>query len=116
MPGRVRLRANVILPRSLLDSPTRNMRVVTRTLCDPANINAVAPLVGSVPPVAVACLDRAPAANGLKSGQYAAPIFNYIFPENIIPGAAPQPNNFWSLGFLVNGEGPDTGPLQPTPW
>ena len=67
-------------------------------------------------PAMVDCLKRAPAANGLYSGQYMAPNFNFIFPENLIPGDPIVPNNFWSLGFLVNGEGPGTGGLVPAPW
>ena len=111
VPGRVRIRANRAVP-NILNSPTRNIRVVARTLCDPANVNEVR-LSGLT---SVACIDRAPAANGLKSGQYMAPTFEYILPENVVPGDPIVPNNFWNLGFLVNGEGPGTGRLAPTPW
>jgi hypothetical protein len=114
-PGRVRLRANKAVP-GVLDSATRYVRVVARSLCDPANINGTAPLLGATPPVSVRCLERGPAANGLNSGQYLAPNFNFIFPENIVPGDPIVANNFWALGFLPNGEGPGTGPLIPRPW
>ena len=130
-PGRVRIRANNPV-RDILTSPTRYARVVARSLCDPANVNDLAPLIGRtgvriagahdtygvVPrgPRLVPCLQRAPAANGLFTGQYMAPNFNFIFPENLMPGDPVVPNNFWSLGFLVNGEGPGTGGLTPTPW
>jgi cytochrome c peroxidase len=115
VPGRVRIRANKAVP-GLLDSPSRNIRVAVRTLCDPANINGIARLIGSNPASAVGCLERAPAANGLSSGQYMAPTIEYLLPENVVPGDAPLPNNFWNLGFLVNGEGPGTGRLMPQPW
>jgi hypothetical protein len=52
----------------------------------------------------------------LNSGQYLAPTFNFILPENIVPGDPRVPNNFWAMGFLVNGEGPGTGGLTPRPW
>ena len=114
-PGRVRIRANKAVP-AILESPTRYIRVVERSLCDPANINNAAPLLGSSPAVQVPCLERAPAANGLNSGQYLAPTFNFLFPENFVPGDPIVPRDFWKLGFLVNGEGPGTGGLVPTPW
>lgn len=114
-PGRARLRANKAVP-GVLSSATRYVRVAVRSLCDPANINGTAPLLGSNPPVNVPCLQRAPAANGLNTGQYLAPDFNFIFPENIVPGDPIVANNFWALGFLANGEGPGSGPLIPTPW
>jgi len=113
-PGRARLRANKATP-GILTSPTRSVRVVTRSLCDPANINTAMPVV-SDPKVKVRCLERVPAANGLSSGQYLAPTFEFIFPENVVVGDPIVPNNLWTLGFLVNGEGPGTGPLSPTPW
>ena len=42
------------------------------------------------------------AANGLVTGQYHAPIDEYIFPENI-PGTVVPPNNFETLQFLAYG-------------
>ena len=115
VPGRVRMRAGKATP-GVLNSPTRYLRVVARSLCDPININYTAPLLESVPPKDVACLQRAPAANGLFTGQYLAPVFEFLFPENVVPGDATVPNNFWAMNFLVTGEGPGTGPLAPTPW
>jgi hypothetical protein len=115
VPGRVRIRAGKSTP-GILRSPTRYMRVVARSTCDPATINGQAPIVSLGPRVEVACLDRAPAANGLRTGQYMAPVTSFIFPENVTPGDPLVPYNFWSLGFLINGEGPGTGPLIPTPW
>ena len=48
------------------------MRVAVRSLCDPANINSTAPLIGPdgkpvSPATNVSCLQRAPAANGLMT-------------------------------------------------
>jgi hypothetical protein len=63
-----------------------------------------------------ACVAAAPVvANGLVAGQYAAPVFEYIFPENVKPGDPIVPNDFWHLPFIRNGEG-DVGPLAPSPW
>jgi hypothetical protein len=62
------------------------------------------------------CLQSFPAANGLFAGQYLAPEFTYIFPENVVPGDPIVPYDLWSMGFLVNGEGPGTGRLLPPPW
>jgi hypothetical protein len=136
--GRARLRANLVIPvtpadlalNSLLFSPTRYFRAVVRSMCDPANINGNASFVRppwqdvSFPGVQAACLDRAPAANGLATGQYLAPTGEFIFPENTSTGGPLVPYDFWKLGFLVNGEGGsgaagDTlgpGPMVPPPW
>ncbi|HEX7623242.1 MAG TPA: PKD domain-containing protein, partial [Anaeromyxobacteraceae bacterium] len=61
--------------------------------------------------------------NGLLAGQYAAPITEYLFPENGATGTPLVPNNFGSFPFLVNGLGPlggfgSGGPHigQLTPW
>jgi hypothetical protein len=119
-PGRVRLRATKA-PLGLLTSPTRTLRVVQRTLCLPP--------LSLMPPGSdygankaleinkqVDCTKGQPAANGLFAGQYSAPVFDFIFAENLIPGDNVVPADFWDLGFLVNGEGPGTGPLVPKPW
>uniref|UniRef100_UPI003983B98B fibronectin type III domain-containing protein n=1 Tax=Lapillicoccus sp. TaxID=1909287 RepID=UPI003983B98B len=63
-------------------------------------------------------------ANGLAAGQYFAPTFEFIFPENVKPGDLLIPFDFWHLPFLRFGEGattaspigPGVGPLEPTPW
>ena len=114
-PGRIRMRANKAVP-GIMRSPTRSLRIVARSLCDPINVNGVAPLVGVTPAQNVPCLRRAPAANGLYSGQYSAPVFDYLFPEAVTPGDNRVPYDFWNYGFLVLGEGPSTGPLIPHPW
>jgi len=108
-PGRVRLHATKATP-GILASPTRSLRAVARLLCDPANINTTNATTK------VWCVERAPAANGLLSRKYSAPTFEFLFPENVVVGDPIVPNNLWTLGFLVNGEGPGTGPLSPTPW
>jgi hypothetical protein len=113
-PGRARIRANKA-PVGILASPTRYVRVVTRSLCTPDQFN---PTNSAFPPPAPGadCLNSRIAANGLSTGQYLAPTFEFIFPENVVAGDTIVPGNLWDLGFLVNGEGPGTGPLMPKPW
>jgi len=60
-------------------------------------------------------------ANGLGSGQYRAPDFDFIFPEGFVLGKPLPPNNFQDMPFLAVGSGPlgGTGPAvvgQLTPW
>jgi hypothetical protein len=111
-PQRVRLRATKA-PLGLLSQPTRNIRVVQRTLCTPQQQLDQAALD--------ACLQNAPTyANGLVAGQYYAPTFDFLFPENTQPGDPVVPFDLWHLPFLRYGEGGQTdsgvGPLEPTPW
>ena len=58
--------------------------------------------------------------NGLRAGQYTAPIFEFIFPEANPPGGTPPPPNpFENFPFLVSGEGPYNGGAvtgQLSPW
>ncbi|HSB79018.1 MAG TPA: hypothetical protein VLM91_09530 [Candidatus Methylomirabilis sp.] len=61
--------------------------------------------------------------NGLNAGQYQAPIFEFLFPENAGVGTPVVPNNFETFPFLAQGSGPldgvgGTGPAvgQLTPW
>src|SRR3954471_624799 len=111
-PQRARLRATKA-PLGLLSQPTRNIRVVQRSLCSPqAQLDQA---------VLDACLQNAPTyANGLVAGQYYAPTFEYLFPENVMPGDPVVPFDLWHLPFLRYGEGANTpsgvGPLEPTPW
>jgi hypothetical protein len=125
-PQRARLRATKA-PIGLLSQPTRTIRVATRSLCTPqAPVNDAA---GN--PVLTAldtCLNKNDAtnqvANGLAAGQYFAPTFEYIFPENVKPGDLLVPFDFWHLPFVAKGEGavtapavtPGVGPLEPAPW
>jgi hypothetical protein len=52
-------------------------------------------------------------ANGQNTGQYLAPVFEYIFPENLVAGDPIVPNDFWNFGFLVNGEAGTGAQLDP---
>jgi hypothetical protein len=114
---RARIRATKA-PAGLLSSPTRNVRVAVRSLCTPTDVNKTdVPVNGTGAPGP--CLESRTYANGLHAGQYFAPTFEYIFPENTSVGDPVVPNNLWQLGFLINGEGTDAGGpgrLTPTPW
>jgi len=125
-PQRARLRATKA-PTGLLSQPTRTIRVAQRTRCIPTPVSDT---VTTIDQAALdACFDNGalPAntvANGLESGQYFAPVFEYIFPENVKPGDALVPNDLWHLPALALGEGsttpssvgPAVGPLEPAPW
>jgi hypothetical protein len=58
--------------------------------------------------------------NGLLAGQYQAPIFEFLFPENANVGTPIVPNNFEDFPFLARGSGPlnGAGPVvgQLNPW
>jgi hypothetical protein len=123
-PQRARLRATKA-PVGLLSQPTRTIRVAVRSLCVPqAPVNDAAgnPVLTSLD----TCLNNTAnqVANGLSAGQYFAPTFEFIFPENVKPGDALVPFDFWHLPFIVKGEGattqsaigPAVGPLEPAPW
>jgi Fibronectin type III domain len=123
-PQRARLRATKA-PLGLLSQPTRTIRVAVRSLCTPqAPVNDAAgnPVLTSLD----TCLNDTTktVANGLEVGQYFAPTFEFIFPENVKPGDLLVPFDFWHLPFLRFGEGavtksaigPAVGPLEPTPW
>ena len=117
-PNRARVRATKA-PLGLLSQPSRTVRAMLRSLCLPVNpVNGVAPDGVNMAPVATAvdaCINAAfttaanPAnaattANGLAAGQYYAPVFEFIFPENVKPGDLTIPNDVWHLPFLRNGE------------
>jgi hypothetical protein len=115
-PQRARIRATKA-PAGLLSQPTRTIRVAARSLCTPAGPDGQTTLD--------ACFKNAPTvANGLVAGQYVAPVFEFIFPENVKPGDPIVPNDLWHLPFLRFGEGsttpsdvgPGVGPLTPAPW
>ena len=119
-PQRARIRATKA-PLGLLSNPSRTIRVSNRATCVPN-----APVGNNPDPsnttLVDSCLNNlATNANGLQAGLYTAPIFDFIFPENVHPGDVIVPNDFWHLGFLRFGEGanpltPTVGPLEPTPW
>ncbi|MDT4961889.1 MAG: hypothetical protein QOF87_1536, partial [Pseudonocardiales bacterium] len=123
-PQRARIRASKA-PAGLLSQPTRTIRVAQRSLCTPqAPVNDAQgnPVLTSLD----SCLNNTvnKAANELQAGQYIAPTFEFIFPENVKPGDLLVPFDFWHLPFLRYGEGattqsaigPGVGPLEPTPW
>jgi hypothetical protein len=126
-PQRARLRATKA-PIGLLSQPTRTVRVAVRSLCVPqAPVND--PVTGAPVLTALdACLNKSDStnqvANGLEAGQYFAPTFEFIFPENVKPGDLLVPFDFWHLPFIAKGEGagtpstigPGVGPLEPPPW
>jgi hypothetical protein len=99
--------------------PTREIRVVTRTLCG-GDILYNCSLGDVFMP------DPGP-ANGLMAGQYHAPNFDFIFGENLTLGDAVVSANLQDLEFLYCGSGPLTTPtagnnapvvrqLDPAPW
>jgi hypothetical protein len=120
-PQRARIRATKA-PAGLLSQPTRTVRVAVRSLCMPT------PVDPNTTTIAQTALDKCftdnattgTVANGLAAGQYVAPTFEFIFPENVKPGDLPVPNDMWHLPFLRNGEGPNPGAgvdaLVPAPW
>lgn len=111
--GRFRMR----LPAGFQGGPTREMLVVSRTLC---GSNFVLCLPAPTSPLF---------ANGLLAGTYQAPVYEYIWPENLSVGGATVPANLQDLSFLYCGSGPlktpsipdgtlgpVVGQLKPAPW
>jgi hypothetical protein len=119
-PMRDRIRA-VKAPTNLLSQPGRMVRVMQRSLCSPTQpiqtgFDLAGNPVGAVTSGVDACLAaKVPVANGLIAGTYQAPVFEYIFPENLRPGDIIIPNDFWHLPFLRNGES-GAQKLDPQPW
>jgi hypothetical protein len=56
--------------------------------------------------------------NGLSAGEYTAPNFEFILPENRGIGSPIVPGNFETMAFLTQGSGPRSGGYtgQLTPW
>lgn len=111
--GRFRLK----LPTGFQGSPTREMLVVSRTVCGD---NFITCLPSTTTPLH---------ANGLLAGTYQAPVFEYIWPEGTVVGQPTVPANFQDLAFLYCGSGPlktgsipdgtvgpVVGQLNPAPW
>ena len=67
---------------------------------------------------------RAQSGERQLAGEYTAPTFEFIFPENVKPGDLLVPFDFWHLPFIRFGEGagtasavgPSVGALEPAPW
>ena len=113
---RDRIRA-IKSPLGLLSQPSRTIRVVQRSLCTPTAAVPNGPgLVDAC--LTTASLDANRVANGLVAGQYFAPVFEFIFPENAKQGDIIVPNDLWHLPFIRNGESSGTGApaLNPLPW
>lgn len=75
---------------------TREMRIASRTLTKGAAVDGVLATARTY-------------ANGLVAGQYRAPNFEFIFPENLVLGSPPVPFPFEEFPFLANGTGPYFG-------
>ncbi len=115
-------RARFVPAAGAYGPPTRNVRVVSRSMCNSRTMPCYIPQAYQDP--------KNPAgkyANGLVAGQYNAPNFEYIFTENLFLGDPVLPNNFQDLAFLACGSGPlttasaGTNPpivqtLDPAPW
>lgn len=95
--------------------PVREFRVVSRTMCGDPGIPCRIPAAPQT------------YANGLIAGQYHAPNFEFIFPENLTLGDPMVSANFQDFAFLYCGSGPLTTPtagttprlvgqLDPAPW
>jgi hypothetical protein len=120
-PQRARVRLAKATP-GILSAPSRTMRVMARTLCKPS-ISDLSTSTGHSASLDTCFADIQDStkpsfnvvANGLLAGQYSAPVFEYIFPENTKQGDPIVPNDLWHLPFLVNGDA-DVGPLTPKPW
>jgi hypothetical protein len=117
-------RARFIPAAGNFSPPTRNLRIVSRTLCKYKTQPCYIPQAYLDPTNSAGKY-----ANGLVAGQYNAPNFEFIFTENLFLGDPVLPNNFQDLAFLACGSGPLTtataagieppiivGPLDPAPW
>ncbi|MFL5311050.1 MAG: hypothetical protein ACJ79H_11415 [Myxococcales bacterium] len=93
--------------------PTRDMIIQTHTGQTDATV-PFDPLDPTMPPPMIGF------ANGLGSGQYRLPDFDFIFAENQKFGEPIIPNNFQDMPFLAQGSGPlgGSGPVvgQLAPW
>jgi hypothetical protein len=99
--GGVKGRARLITTIGSFLPATREMRVASRTFTLGAPVDVMLPGAKTY-------------ANGLLAGQYHAPNFNFIFPENLVLGSPPVPVPLQEFPFLVDGTGPYPGhPLLP---
>lgn len=111
---RDRIRA-IKSPLGLLSQPSRTVRVMQRSLCTPAAAGSGGPGLVDVC-LAAASQPAKLVANGLVAGQYLAPNFDFIFPENVKQGDIIIPYDIWHLPFIRFGETNGTPVLSPQPW
>jgi hypothetical protein len=101
-----------VLGRWRFRPPTKILSLPPAGTFLPATREMYARIRGATHPVA---------ANGLTTGQYRAPIAEYLFPENLGIGNPPVPLNLQDFPFLAKGVGPwvdngaVVGQLQPWP-
>jgi hypothetical protein len=116
--GRWRFRPPCLTAGSVPSKPDRQcvMNASGTFLPPPREVRAV--IEGAWTPPAAGAVSPT-AANGLTYGQYHAPIFEYIFPENV-PATPIVSNNFNTMPFLAlggytTGAGTVVGTLNPWP-
>ena len=124
-PQRARIRATKA-PHRAAEPADRTVRVVQRTLCQPQPVAVGAPPAPYDQAALDKCLNDAPTvANGLQAGQYVAPVFEYIFPENVKPGdLRSSRTTCGTCPSCASAKarprspqvGPSVGSLSPTPW
>jgi hypothetical protein len=124
-PQRARIRATKA-PAGLLSQPSRTVRIAQRSLCMPTPVDPNTTTANQTALDQCFLSNQAhPVANGLAAGQYVAPVFEYIFPENVRPGDSLVPIDLWHLPFLrsdqagtaiplANSTNPEA--LAPSPW
>jgi hypothetical protein len=88
---------------------TKELRVVSRSMCAVGGVSnnwSVCSMPGDKQVWWGGLATIETHANGLIAGQYRAPNFEFIFPENILAGDPTVPGNFQDLPFLYCGTGP----------
>jgi hypothetical protein len=75
---------------------TRELRVASRTFTNGFNVD-------------IPLRTAKTYANGIIAGQFHAPNFNFIFPENLVVGSPAVPFPFQEFPFLASGSGTYTG-------
>ena len=94
--GGLRGRAKLITTIGNFLPATREMRIATRTFTLGGPVDPVLPTARTY-------------ANGIIAGQYHAPNFTFVFPENLVIGSPQVPVPLQEFPFLVNGTGPYMG-------
>ena len=82
---------------------TREVKVTVRNLTTGLPLPEVELPTADCPTIGTA------ACTGLTVNSYQAPIFEFLFPENVATGTPIVPNNFSDMPFLTNGSGPING-------